>query len=105
MDQNSETGSNIDLSSLATCTHDIVGNTRPFEPPKDANEALLTGWDLNELLEEASELPHERILKFSDVRDQVSCVCEKEIGYYMYVLFECLLMFLTTHLLSFWYDY
>ncbi|EED86397.1 predicted protein [Thalassiosira pseudonana CCMP1335] len=43
----------------------------PPEPPKDANEALLTGWDINELLEEASELPHERILKFSDLRDQV----------------------------------
>jgi hypothetical protein len=31
----------------------------------------LMGWDLNELLNEASELPHERILKFSDLRDQV----------------------------------
>ena len=40
-------------------------------PPKDANEALLQGWDINELLNEASELPHERILKFSDLRDQV----------------------------------
>ena len=40
-------------------------------PPKDANEALLMGWDINELLNEASELPHERILKFSDLRDQV----------------------------------
>ena len=45
--------------------------SRPPHPPKDANEALLEGWDLNELLEEASELPHERILKFSDLRDQV----------------------------------
>merc|ERR1719203_2057462 len=45
--------------------------TKPPEPPKDANEALLKGWDLNELPEEASELPHERILKFSDLRDQV----------------------------------
>jgi hypothetical protein len=40
-------------------------------PPKDANEALLQGWDIDELLAEASELPHERILKFSDLRDQV----------------------------------
>lgn len=40
-------------------------------PPKDANEALLQGWDINELLNEASELPHERIMKFSDLRDQV----------------------------------
>ena len=43
----------------------------PPPPPKDANEALLQGWDINELLNEASELPHERILKFSDLRDQV----------------------------------
>ena len=40
-------------------------------PPKDANEALLQGWNLDDLLTEASELPHERILKFSDLRDQV----------------------------------
>ena len=45
----------------------------PPPPPKDANEALLQGWDINELLNEASELPHERILKFSDLRDQVRC--------------------------------
>jgi hypothetical protein len=48
-------------------------------PPKDANEALLKGWNLEELLAEASELPHERILKFSDLRDQVrlswDCFC------------------------------
>ena len=43
----------------------------PVGPPKDANEALLTGWDINELMKEASELPHERILKFSDLRDSV----------------------------------
>ena len=46
-------------------------SSRPPPPPKDANEALLQGWDINELLNEASELPHERILKFSDLRDQV----------------------------------
>ncbi|KAL7536825.1 hypothetical protein ACHAXR_007420, partial [Thalassiosira sp. AJA248-18] len=58
----------IDLLSAAS---DVVENKRPPHPPKDANEALLTGWDIHELLEEASELPHERILKFSDLRDQV----------------------------------
>ena len=42
------------------------------EVPKDANEALLRGWDLDELIEEAANLPHERILRFADVRDQVS---------------------------------
>jgi len=46
-------------------------NVMPVGPPKDANEALLTGWDINELMKEASELPHERILKFSDLRDSV----------------------------------
>ena len=50
---------------------DAIDNSRPPPPPKDANEALLQGWDINELLNEASELPHERILKFSDLRDQV----------------------------------
>jgi hypothetical protein len=42
---------------------------RPL-PPKDANEALLAGWDIDELLEEATKLPHERISRFSDLRDQ-----------------------------------
>ncbi|KAL7483359.1 hypothetical protein ACHAW6_009034 [Cyclotella cf. meneghiniana] len=48
-----------------------AATTGAVSPPKDANEALLTGWDIEELLAEASELPHERILKFSDLRDQV----------------------------------
>ena len=43
-------------------------------PPKDANEALLKGWNLNELLDEARELPHDKILRFSDLRDQVSII-------------------------------
>jgi hypothetical protein len=52
---------------------DAIGTSRslPPAPPKDANEALLTGWDINELLEEATEIPHERILTFADLRDQV----------------------------------
>ncbi|KAL7511257.1 hypothetical protein ACHAXN_008154 [Cyclotella atomus] len=48
-----------------------AGTNGSVSPPKDANEALLQGWDINELLSESSELPHERILKFSDLRDQV----------------------------------
>ena len=52
-------------------SHQLDTFSAPPHPPKDANEALLTGWDIGELLEEASELPHERILKFSDLRDQV----------------------------------
>jgi len=50
---------------------DVSSNAMPVGPPKDANEALLQGWDINELMKEASELPHERILKFSDLRDSV----------------------------------
>jgi energy-coupling factor transporter ATP-binding protein EcfA2 len=59
------------LSSLSSASSSEPSPSPPPSPPKDANEALLQGWDLNELLEEASELPHERILKFSDLRDQV----------------------------------
>ncbi len=52
---------------------DGIGSSEstPPPPPKDANEALLVGWDIGKLLEEATELPHERILKFLDLRDQV----------------------------------
>ncbi|EJK47953.1 hypothetical protein THAOC_33293 [Thalassiosira oceanica] len=48
-----------------------AGSGPAAEVPKDANEALLGGWDLDELIEEATNLPHERILRFADVRDQV----------------------------------
>ena len=62
---------NEDATVLSSASSLEPSPSPPPSPPKDANEALLQGWDLNELLEEASELPHERILKFSDLRDQV----------------------------------
>ena len=62
---------NEDATALSSASSLEPSPSPPPSPPKDANEALLQGWDLNELLEEASELPHERILKFSDLRDQV----------------------------------
>jgi len=40
-------------------------------PPKDANEALLRGMDLDEMIMKASVLPHERILTFRELRGQV----------------------------------
>jgi twinkle protein len=39
--------------------------------PKDANEALLMGLDMNEMLDKASLIPHERILQFGELRDDV----------------------------------
>jgi twinkle protein len=69
------TNSDTDANDDGAGKYDAVGASGspspPPPPPKDANEALLAGWDINELLEEATELPHERILKFSDLRDQV----------------------------------
>lgn len=38
---------------------------------KDANEALLKGIDMNELLENATLVPHDRILTFKDLRSEV----------------------------------
>ena len=38
---------------------------------KDANEALLKGLDLTPYLDEASVLPHERLLTFADLRSEV----------------------------------
>ncbi|KAK4534647.1 hypothetical protein CDCA_CDCA02G0672 [Cyanidium caldarium] len=39
--------------------------------PKDANEALLKGMDLQEILRKARPLPHERIVTFAELRDEV----------------------------------
>ena len=39
--------------------------------PKDANDALLNGFDLEEMILDASVSPHERILSFGDLRSQV----------------------------------
>jgi twinkle protein len=39
--------------------------------PKDANDALLMGLDMNEMLDKASLIPHERIMQFGELRDDV----------------------------------
>jgi len=39
--------------------------------PKDANEALLQGMDLDAIVKSSAVLPHERILTFSDIRTEV----------------------------------
>jgi twinkle protein len=39
--------------------------------PKDANEALLLGLDLNVFIDNASVVAHERVLTFNELRDQV----------------------------------
>jgi len=48
----------------------LVQPTGP-NAPKDANEALLQGLDLDDILGEAKVVPHERIVNFSDLRTQV----------------------------------
>jgi len=40
-------------------------------PPKDANEALLKGMDLEQCINDAKNFPHDRILTFSELRLQV----------------------------------
>ena len=46
---------------------------RPPGPnaPKDANDALREGHDLEELIQRAQVVPHENILTFSEIREQV----------------------------------
>ena len=39
--------------------------------PKDANEALLRNYDLEQMIRDARLLPHHRIITFSAVRSQV----------------------------------
>lgn len=39
--------------------------------PKDANEALLLGLDLEEIIQSADVVPHDRVLSFSELRQQV----------------------------------
>lgn len=39
--------------------------------PKDANEALLLGLDLESILNGATKVPHEQIMQFSDLKSQV----------------------------------
>ena len=49
----------------------VDGNVNVKPAPKDANEALLEGMDLGEILRGAHVLPHERILTFKELRSQV----------------------------------
>lgn len=42
-----------------------------LSPPKDANEALLRGMDLEKMIQNAKRLPDNRIIKFSDLRPLV----------------------------------
>jgi len=49
----------------------IVRSTGPEPKPKDANEALLAGADLGALVKAASPVPHEQIVTFRDLREEV----------------------------------
>eukprot|EP00186_Timspurckia_oligopyrenoides_P002954 CAMPEP_0182450230 /NCGR_PEP_ID=MMETSP1172-20130603/39874_1 /TAXON_ID=708627 /ORGANISM="Timspurckia oligopyrenoides, Strain CCMP3278" /LENGTH=494 /DNA_ID=CAMNT_0024647767 /DNA_START=513 /DNA_END=1997 /DNA_ORIENTATION=- len=42
-----------------------------YDGPKDANEALLLKKDLNVLLNSATRIPHEQIITFKDLREEV----------------------------------
>ena len=46
-------------------------DSKPIQPPKDANEALLAGLDLNRIIEDAKLVPHEKIMTFHDLRSEV----------------------------------
>ena len=49
----------------------ISNSTEPVNTPKDANEALLDGLDLERIIEDAKLIPHERIMTFENLRDDV----------------------------------
>ena len=53
-----------------TLVEGTVSNGR-YAIPKDANDALRAGADMEALIGEASVLPHHIILLFEDLRDQV----------------------------------
>lgn len=56
--------------TLANCVDAKTGD--PVQQlPKDANEALLAGVDLDRILNDAKLTPHERILTFEEMRDDV----------------------------------
>lgn len=55
----------LDPSASSDDDHD------PFEMPKDANEALLEGFDLKRIIETSKLIPHERIMTFENLRDDV----------------------------------
>jgi len=50
-------------------SRDLVGPSGL--PPKDANDALRMGMDLDAMLDEADIMPHDQLLRFGDLRDQV----------------------------------
>jgi twinkle protein len=43
----------------------------PIKSPKDANEALLNGLDLERIIEDSKVVPHERIMTFQSLRNDV----------------------------------
>ncbi len=49
----------------------VNDNGESIAPPKDANEALLRQMDLEQMISSADTLPHEQILRFSDLRSHV----------------------------------
>ena len=61
----------VQPSGEAMTAVDPNGGTSHITAPKDANEALLKGVDLEEMIRNADVLPHERILTFSELRSQV----------------------------------
>ena len=73
------TFSNCRLKSSPPITNDQEAHqtsTTPKHPtvtqlPKDANDALRQGLDLSLILADAQLVPHERIIRFSDLRDEV----------------------------------
>jgi twinkle protein len=46
-------------------------DTQGEEAPKDANEALLRGVDMQQMLDNAKVVPHEMVLSFEDLRSNV----------------------------------
>jgi len=46
-------------------------NNNVFYPPKDANDALLRGINMDKMIQQANVLPHDSILSFKELRDQV----------------------------------
>jgi twinkle protein len=50
---------------------DMVGGEEACSSPKDANEALLKGVDMQQMLDNAKVVPHEMVLSFEDLRTSV----------------------------------
>lgn len=58
-------------SYLVRPTMENTGLSAPSQLPKDANEALLQGLNMEKILDDAKLVPHERILNFEDLREEV----------------------------------